>query len=218
MATTEKRQPLDLPVTWAHGKHVVQYGEIALTPEEADYAAFFLQRNATYLMAVQVHQTLKHLFPNARGHPRVEVQAAYQISRMIRNAFAHNVSEPVWSIDNDCRNCVFEIAGIIRFDTTSLNGKPFDWRDYGGLLVLLRLSQFVRERILGQTSRAKHEVSLPSKEYFQQGNLILRRLSEEEVQEVLGDARKVVEGDEIDLGDGHGIRGSASLYHRDKKD
>jgi hypothetical protein len=41
LATTTNNQPLDVPTQWSHGKHVVQNNEIGLSPEDADYAAFF---------------------------------------------------------------------------------------------------------------------------------------------------------------------------------
>lgn len=39
LATTSGRQPLDLPLAWTHGKHEVEYDQIALTFDEADVAA-----------------------------------------------------------------------------------------------------------------------------------------------------------------------------------
>lgn len=47
LAATLQAQPLDLPQEWTHGKHRVPYEEIALRPDQADYAAFFLHRSAT---------------------------------------------------------------------------------------------------------------------------------------------------------------------------
>src|SRR2546422_1491982 len=52
VATTQQLQPLELPLLWTHGVHSVSHDEIALRPDQADYAACFLQRSATYLMAV----------------------------------------------------------------------------------------------------------------------------------------------------------------------
>jgi len=215
LATTEGRQPLDLPTVWTHGKHEVRYEEIALTNKEADIAAFYLQRCATYIMATQVHEALKKLFPNPKIQPQPEIQAAYQISRMIRNAFAHNIFDPIWSIDNDCRNRVFEISGIIKFDTSSLDGKRFDWRHYGGPLALLKLSQFVREKILN-APRHHREVPPQIRKRFQQGNLILTELSDEEAEDTRkkGHMRKVVasKNGKIHLPGGHAIQGKAEIW------
>ena len=51
-----------------------------------------------------------------------DVRAAYQIARLIRNAFAHAPFSPIWSIDPDCVNTAFEIADVIRLHTTDLQG------------------------------------------------------------------------------------------------
>jgi hypothetical protein len=51
LATTHQVQPLDLPQDWTHGEHHLKCEEIALRPDQADYAACFLHRSATYLMA-----------------------------------------------------------------------------------------------------------------------------------------------------------------------
>jgi hypothetical protein len=33
-------RPLDLPLEWTHGQHHVKYGDVALLPDQADYAAW----------------------------------------------------------------------------------------------------------------------------------------------------------------------------------
>ena len=148
LAATGKRQPLDLPTEWVHGHHRVRYEEIALRQDQADYAAAFLQRSATYLMAVAMKDAIRAVVPDPKSSPDADVQAAYQIARLIRNAFAHAPFSPTWSIDPDCRDKAFEIAGLIRLETTGLQGTPFDWRHYGGPLALFRLARFVRITIL----------------------------------------------------------------------
>jgi len=59
LATSLGNQPIDLPVTWTHGDHSVRYGEIALRQDQADYAAHFLLRSATYLLAVAVKDAIR---------------------------------------------------------------------------------------------------------------------------------------------------------------
>ena len=178
LATTLERQPLDLPAEWSHGNHTVKYEEIALHPLQADFAAYHLQRAATYLMAVQILKAIKETVPDARTHSNSSIRAAYQISRMIRNSFTHNPLQPVWALDPDCLNQTFSIPGTIQFDTKLLQGKEFDWRDYGGPLALLRLNQYVRCEILGDEPQAHSErvTRKPDVEVFQQGDLILTKL------------------------------------------
>lgn len=178
LATTYKKQPLDLPIEWWHGQHKVQYHEIALSPEEAVKAASYMKQMATYLMAVQILNAIRNIYPNPKNHTNPYIVSTYQITRMIRNAFAHQPFHPVWSIDDDCKNKIFEIKGIIKFDTHNIDQNPFDWRHYGGPLALFRLSQFVREKLLGEVEiREKKDNLKPKNVYYQQGNLLLKKVN-----------------------------------------
>ncbi|MGO8759996.1 MAG: hypothetical protein ACLQG3_17910 [Terracidiphilus sp.] len=182
LATADRAQPLDLPSVWTYGQHSVEFHEIALTPEGADLAALCLERSATYLMAIQIQEALTE-FANqkAREHPQPEVRSAFEIARLVRNGFAHHPMRPVWDIDKHCGNSTYAVEGIIALDTTNLHGKPFDWRDYGGPLALLRLSEFVRTKILGDegtfgSNRERESVPPPLNEYIQQGSVVLKKL------------------------------------------
>lgn len=110
LATTLNAQPLDLPTEWTHGKHCVKYGDIALRPDQADYAAFFLHRSATFLMAVAMKDAIRATVDDPKNSPDADMRSAYQIARLIRNAFAHAPLSPAWSIDEDCRDRVFEMG------------------------------------------------------------------------------------------------------------
>lgn len=76
LAAANQVQPLDLPQDWTHGKHHVKYEEIALRPDQADYAACFLHRSATYLMAVAMKDAIRAAMhdPKRAADP---VRAAY---------------------------------------------------------------------------------------------------------------------------------------------
>src|SRR6266511_5586217 len=52
LASTVGKQPLDVPVDWSHGQYRVRYQEIALRPDQGEYAAAALQRSATYMLAM----------------------------------------------------------------------------------------------------------------------------------------------------------------------
>lgn len=182
LAASDRRQPLDLPIVWTHGRHSVEFHEVALSPDGADFAAMCLQRSATYLMAVQIQEALT-VFANgsARHHTDANIRCSFEIARLIRNGFAHHPMRPIWNIDPPCRDKVYSVAEIICLNTLGLEGKPFDWQDYGGPLALLRLSEFVRTKILGDagefgSNRRVESVSPPLVEYQQQGQLILKRL------------------------------------------
>jgi hypothetical protein len=178
LAKTLNAQPLDLPNEWTHGKHRVKYDEIALRPDQADYAAYFLHRSATFLMAVAMKDAIAATVKDPKTSPNPDVVSAYQIARMIRNAFAHAPGpfSPTWRIDKDCRARVFEIPDIITLNTKGLDGTPFDWRHYGGPLALFRLCRFVRIEILKDQPPPRKPVPVPANTIYQQGNLILRKV------------------------------------------
>ncbi len=202
LATTRKVQPLDLPIEWTHGRHRVKYEEIALRPDQADYAACFLHRSATYLMAVAMKDAIRAVVPSPKSSTDGDVRAAYQIARLIRNAFAHAPFAPMWFIDQDCRDKVFAIANVITLDTRGLHGTLFNWRHYGGPLALFRLCRFVRAEILkGQLARSK-PVAAPDKVIIQQGNLILTKVDEIPLGAVRVEIERLPDGG-IPLGRGH---------------
>ena len=178
LAVTMETQPLDLPQEWTHGKHKVRYEEIALRKDQAPFAASIMHRSATFLMAVAMKDAIIAAIPDPKNTTDSDVQAAYQISRLIRNAFTHSPYKPTWSIDKDCRNRVFEVRNIVSLDTTNLHGSTFDWRHYGGPLAILRLCRYVRFKILKDNPRRTKEIPIPKDIYYQQGDLILRRIAD----------------------------------------
>jgi hypothetical protein len=176
IAAATQRQPLDLPIEWSHGKHTVHLSDVTLTDKSSDVAAHFMQRSATYLLAVQIRNAIVAVVPDPKTSPRDDIRSAYQVARMTRNAFAHNPFEPTWSIDADCQDRTFTVPGIIVFNTASLLGAPFDWRHYGGPLAFLRLSEWVRREVLEEVERPRKSKSPPTVEYRQQGSLILEKV------------------------------------------
>jgi hypothetical protein len=96
----------------------------------------------------------------------------------VRNAFAHAPFAPAWSIDLDCRDQVFEVPGIIKLDTSGLQGVAFDWRHYGGPLALLKLCRFARVEILKDDTRPRKVVPIPSAAIHQIGDLMLVKVDE----------------------------------------
>ncbi len=111
---------------WTHGKHHVHYNEIALRQDQADFAAWSLHRATTFLMAVAIKDAIKDVIDDPKNHPEQNVRSAYQISRLIRNAFTHAPFNPIWSIDPDCWNKMFSVDDLISLDTIGLHDKPFD--------------------------------------------------------------------------------------------
>jgi hypothetical protein len=180
LAVTMDNQPLDLPVEWSHGKHNVNYKEVTLRKDQADFTAWNVHRSATFLMAVAMKDAIKAAVPDPRNATNSDVQAAYEISRLIRNAFAHSPFNPVWSIDPYCRNRVFEVRDVVSLDTTDLQGVAFNWRPYGGPLAMLRLCRYVRFEILKDPKRTRETIPIPKNIYYQQGSLILEQVKRPE--------------------------------------
>jgi hypothetical protein len=209
LAVTGNRQPLDLPMEWVHGQHRVGYEEVALRQDQADYAAAFLQRSATYLMAVAMKDAIRAVVPDPKASSDSDVRAAYQIARLIRNAFAHAPFSPTWSIDPDCRDRTFAIPDLITLDTTGLDGTAFDWPHYGGPLALFRLGRFVRTAILKDEPAPRKVVPMPSRSIVQQGDLILEKVDAIPPDAVPVEGNRSADGG-LDLGAGH------VLYRGDK--
>jgi hypothetical protein len=210
LATTMKTQPLDLPIEWIHGQHTVKYEEVALRQDQADYAAFFLHRSATYLMAVAMKDAIRAVVSDPKTSSDSDVRAAYQISRLIRNAFAHSPFSPTWSIDPDCRDKVFAIPNLIALDTTGLQDTPFDWSHYGGPLALYRLCRFVRTQILKHEPTPRKIVPLPGNVFYQQGDLILMKVNEIPEAEIPVELERLPDG-------GIHIGGGYVLHPRDEE-
>ncbi len=202
LATTRNLQPLDFPVEWTHGQHRVRYDEIALRGDQADYAAFFLHRSATFLLAVAMKDAIRAVVPDPKTSPDSDVRAAYQIARLIRNAFAHAPFSPTWSIDADCQDTIFSIPHVIALDTSGLHGIVFDWRHYGGPLALFRLCQFVRTQILKDQPAPRKVAPIPGSMIYQQGDLILEKVDAIPSDTVPVEVERLPDGG-IDLGGGH---------------
>jgi hypothetical protein len=183
----------------------VPYEDFGLRSDQADYATFQLEKTATFVVAGVIRDALVGLFENPKAHPNPGVVDSYQISRMIRNAFAHSMLYPRWSIDDDCRDRTFAIEEVISLNTTGLNSRELDWRDYGGPLAIFYFGRFVREVLLGdKVDPARKKPPFPTVESFQQGRLVLRRIDEQPA-----DAEEVARagpGESIPLGGGHYLR------------
>lgn len=208
LATTRDVQPLDLPVEWSHGKHLVRYEEIALRPDQADHAACFLHRSATFLMAVAIKDAIRAVVTDPKASRDPAVRSAYQIARLIRNAFAHAPFTPTWSIDPDCREMVFELPDVIALDTTGLQGSAFDWRHYGGPLALLRLCRFVRFEILKDRQTPRTDVPTPRIIIHQIGDLILTKVDETPSTAVRVEVEQLPDGS-VSVGGGYVLRPSS---------
>lgn len=148
MACTFGNQPLKVPIAFTYGKQNVSGEEIALSPDDADRASAILEHTTMYTMALQVVQAMKDVLGKPREHPDETVRHAFEIARLVRNAYTHQPFRPVWSIDPHCVDKTFSVPRIAEVNTNGLSGQPVKWQDYGGMLALFRLSQYVRSILL----------------------------------------------------------------------
>jgi len=126
--------------SWGH--HVAHYEELALTREDEKRAFAALEDSATYVSAVQVHTALKSVHDDPFHIREADVASAFQISRLIRNAFAHNPFNPVWDVRDPWKNRRFVVPDVIMLDTAGLDGVPVRRQDYGGPIAILRLIDY----------------------------------------------------------------------------
>lgn len=202
LAVANGVQTLDVPVKWTFGKHSVSYEDFGLRKDQADFAALHLETTATFVMACVVRDTLTALFDSPKTHIDVDVVSAYQISRLIRNAFAHSTIYPRWSIDDNCRDKTFAIKDVISLNTTGLDQKPLEWTDYGGPLAIFYLGRFVREVLLNdEIDPNRVKPSFPTIECYQLGRLIARKI--DKLPPDLTEVVTVGLGETIDLGEGY---------------
>lgn len=59
------------------------------------------------------------------------VRNASVVVRLVRNAVAHNVLDPVWKVDRQLRGKRFSIEGVLDFDSGDLHGKRLNRWDFG---------------------------------------------------------------------------------------
>ena len=138
--------------TFSFGQHVAHHEELALTPKQEEQAFAALEHCATYIAVIQVHTVLEAIHPDPFHIAEPATSAAFQISRLIRNAFAHNPFAPVWEIRHAWRDKVFIVPGIISLDTTGLDGQFLRRQHYGGPLTVLRLITYAESvvQLLGE--------------------------------------------------------------------
>lgn len=153
-------------------------------------------------MAVAMKDAIRAVVPDPKTSPDSDVRAAYQIARLIRNAFAHAPFSPAWSIDADCQNTIYSIPDIISLDTSGLHGTAFDWHHYGGPLALFRLCRFVRTQILKDQPALRKVVPIPGSAIYQQGDLILEKVDAIPSDAVPVEVERLPDGG-IDLGGGY---------------
>jgi hypothetical protein len=148
-ATTPKLKYLS---SYASYRHTANADELELTREEESTGSTLLEHVSTYTLAAQVDTALGDLYPNRFESLDQMLQSAAWIARLIRNSFAHNPFAPQWKTYAECENKHFIVGDLISLNTRGLDGKYVHRRHYGGPLALLKLSEFVQERLKHDSS------------------------------------------------------------------
>jgi hypothetical protein len=133
--------------SFASYRHTAHADELKLTREEEGVGSTLLEHVATYTLAVQIDTALGALYPTRFESADQMLRSAAWIARLVRNSFAHNPFAPKWKTYSECENKQFSVGSLISLDTTGLNGKYVDRGHYGGPLALLKLSEFIQERL-----------------------------------------------------------------------
>lgn len=137
---------------WYWGKHKVTKKELHLSRNDERNGAMFLSHSALYILVVQIDTALEALLGKGRfNHQNNEIRSVACISRLIRNAFAHNPFYPTWLIDRKMKNKKYRVERVgIEIDTTGLENVYVKRKHYGGPLAVLELSKFVRALLRGK--------------------------------------------------------------------
>jgi hypothetical protein len=128
--------------TFSYGGLVARHDELSLTATEEERAFAALEHSATYLSAVQVHTALEAVHSAPFHIAEADIGSAFQIARLLRNAFAHNPFNPVWEIRGVWQERQFVVPDVITLDTTGLHGTSVCREHYGGPIAILRLIEY----------------------------------------------------------------------------
>lgn len=80
------------------------------------------------------------------------------LTRLIRNAFAHDIAEPMWEIRDPSLRRVYKFDSV-QIDLGSVDGQPFSYNDLGqndvgGIEVFLRMKDYAQRYIWPQADRS----------------------------------------------------------------
>lgn len=102
-------------------------------------------RLAYRLLAMELNSALEKKFGNWKTrcvHKDELLRNSSIVVWLLRNSVAHNILDPVWSINDPVlQNRQSPITNILTFDTTGLNGQSLERFHFGGPIALFRLSE-----------------------------------------------------------------------------
>ena len=133
---------LDKPLTFQEGKSVlVLQDKLLQTPDDLILACENNLCIAFGAAAITLNRCREDTSPNPPDPIVSEVDQFVSLVYQIRNAFAHDMAEPRWSM-NDARYArAYEFGGI-RVDLAKVGNKLFEYQDIGGPEVLFRMKDY----------------------------------------------------------------------------
>jgi len=175
LACSLKNQSLYVPDTWIFGNQKVEGHEIQLTLDEADEAATLLEHTIVHVLSLHIRRAILDTCGTPKEYKNADIISAFQISRLIRNAYSHSPNIPTWSIEANFQDKIFQIENVIHLNTKDLDNRAIRWQDYGGMISLWRLSQWVRLNVLNDVKDDLEEkkARYNSSHITQQGRCII---------------------------------------------
>lgn len=133
------------PAVVIFGKHSLSVSDLEMSDDNFALCGTLLERLAYRLLAMELNSALEKKFGDwrtRRSHKDDLIRNASTVVWVIRNAVAHDILDPMWKIDDPTlQNQNYQIADVLVFDTTGLNGKSLKRFDFGGPIALFRLSE-----------------------------------------------------------------------------
>lgn len=141
------REALDIPITFQDdGMMLVLPDQIFSSDTELILA---LENNlgvAFGAAAITLNRSCEEAGYQRPNQIASEIDQCVWLIYQIRNAFAHDISEPSWVIRNESFRRVYEFGGI-RVDLSDVNGKRFEYKDIGGPEVLFLIKEFAEAKL-----------------------------------------------------------------------
>lgn len=133
---------LDKPITFQEGRMVFVLPEKVLDSE--DDLILALQNNlgiAFGAAAITLNRCREEAGVPLENPIRTEIGHFSGLAYQIRNAFAHDISEPRWNITQQRYARLYEF-GDVMVDLTNVGTKHFEYEDIGGPDVLFHMRDY----------------------------------------------------------------------------
>ena len=133
---------LDVPITFTDGEALLVLGEPIFNTADDLILAFENNLGIAFGAAAITLNRCREEAGLALPDPiATEVDQFIGLVYQIRNAFAHDISEPRWQISTSRFRRPYRF-GRVNVDLTNLHGRPFSYRDIGGPEVLFWMRDY----------------------------------------------------------------------------